>query len=362
MGIASVALKALRLIPRYAFSDGAKVIQKARKATIAAGTKSIFGKGNEFALKNSKTKISAGWDALKKDALKTMNSKKGVWASLASFGKSLISKPKAGIRAVKIAAAKAGKTAGFWAKTGGALKGLGKAMSKLPIVGTIIAVGCEVPDIYDAFKRGGAWEGTKQIFKSSAKIVGFAAGTALGTVIGGPIGGIIGGLIGDMLVIKLIGGSYSENHPEETEETEQTEQTQESEQQEAVEPQEATSTQGSSSQSSSSDTSSTPANPDNGTTQTTSPESGSSSSTTNPSNPSITNPFDTGLNVPNPVSIGMNPVGIGMNPVGFGNPFGMGMNTNGFYDPNAAFVNSILQPGENIFLKYPMGYKFQYMG
>ena len=61
----------------------------------------------------------------------------------------------------------------------------------------------------------------------------------------------------------------------------------------------------------------------------------------------MTNPFGTGFGMTNPMmNMGM---GMGMN-----NPFGM-------YNPAAALANSLLQPGENIFQKYPMGFQFQYM-
>ena len=344
MGIGSIALKTLRLIPRYAFSDGASVISKARKATVAKGNKFLFCKDNEFALKNAGTKISAGWNALKKDAVKTMNSKKSVWASLCSFGKSLISKPKAGIRAVTAAAAKAGKTAGFLAKTGGALKGLWKACSKLPIIGTLFVIGGEIPDIYDAFSRGGAWEGVKQTLKSSAKVVGFAAGTALGAVVGGPVGALVGGLAGDMLVNYLTGGSYAENHPEETTEEQSQVQSQSTEGSKSSE--QSQTSQETSSSASSSDTSSS-----------TSPiasSTGVSSAPSYPTSTGMTNPFGIGLNIPNPVMIGMT------NPFvmpGFAMGTGMGM-----YNPGFPMMNQILQPGENIFEKYPMGFKFQYIG
>lgn len=343
MGIGSLAWKALKLIPRYAFSDGASVISKARKATVAKGNKFLFCKDNEFALKNASTKISAGWKALKKDAAKTMNSNKSVWASLRSFGKSLISKPKAGIRAVTSAAAKAGKTAGFWAKAGGALKGLWKACNKLPIIGTLFVIGGEIPDIYTAFSKGGAWEGTKQVLKSSAKVVGFAAGTALGAVVGGPVGALAGGLAADMLVNYLTGGSYSENHPEETEETEQ----QGDSQSEAD-----TDT----SSSSSSDAASGSSNSSAGASSTGSAATGSDTATTTAQQPTttVTTPF------PTPWSMSGFAMGTGMGMgMGIFNPFGMGM---GMYNPASAVASTLLQPGENIFEKYPMGYKFQYMG
>lgn len=346
MGIGSVALKVLKLIPKYAFSDGASKIGKARRATVASDTKSIWGKGNEFALKNAKKKIGVGWEALKNEASKTMNSNKSIWSSIKSFGKSLISKPKQGIRVAEKLAQRAGKTAGFWAKAGGALKGLGKVFKKLPVIGTIIAIGCEIPDIYDAFSRGGAWEGTKQVLKSTAKIAGFAAGTALGAVVGGPVGALVGGLAGDMLVNWIVGGSYSENNPKTEDGEQETDET------------EKTQTEGDAQDSEVSSDDSSPSGTSVGTTTDTTATTTAIPSVPYPTTTGMTNPFGAGLSVPNPVSIGFgagaglgNPFGTGF---GMGNPFGMG------YDSTQALVNSLLQPGENIFLKYPMGYVFQY--
>ena len=348
MGIGSIALKALKLIPKYAFSDGASKIGKARRATVASNSKSIFGKGNEFALKNFKKKAETGWNYLKKDALKTMNSSKGVWASICSFGKSLISKPKAGIRLAKIAAAKAGKTASLWAKAGGALKGVGAALKKLPIVGTLLVVGFEAYESYGAFSRGGAWEGTKQVLKSAAKIAGFAVGTALGAVVGGPVGALVGGLAGDMLVGWITGGSYSENHPEpEDEEAEASSKTEEISSQGDQAETESTS-ESLSTPTASSDSSTSASTETTGVTP--------SVATPYPTLTGMTNPFGAGLSVPNPAMIGMNnPFGMGL---GMSNPYMGAMG----YDPTQALVNSLLQPGENIFLKYPMGYQFQYIG
>ena len=366
MGISSVALKAFKLIPKYAFSDGAGAISKARKATISSETKSIFGKGNEFALKNSKTKISAGWDALKKDAVKTMNSKKSIWAGLRSFGKSLISKPKQGIRVAEKLAQRAGKTAGFWAKTGGALKGFGIAIKKLPIVGTLLSTGYEIYETYNAFKNGGVWEGTKQILKSTASIAGFAVGTALGAVVGGPVGAIIGGLACDMLVRHIVGGSYSDNHPKAEENADEP----------ANEQGESSEISDTKSEDTSTDSQTGSSEPVKNTEVSEDKTSGTTTANpaivTNPSSPSTSNPFASGSDVSNPFGLGLNipnPVTLGFGSgIGMSNPFGTGFGLNpmmggmGYMNPAMPQFNLGLQPGENIFLKYPMGYQFQYIG
>lgn len=367
MGIGSIALKALKLIPRYAFSDGASKISKARRAIVDSNAKSIFGKGNEFALKNFKKKAEVGWDYLKKDATKTMNSKKSVWASIKSFGKSLCEKPKQAVRVAEKLAARAGKSIGIFGKAGWALKGLGKALKKLPIVGTVLATGYEIYETYGAFKNGGFWEGIKQVGKSALKIGAFAAGTALGAAVGGPVGALIGGIAADMLVGALLGGSYSENHPEPEEQKEST-----NTESEVAEKQGKSEPETSSSTTPSVDNSNATNTEDNTELNLTAETNDTTNNGINFTNSAITgsiNPFGTGLGFTNPFGAGIYSTptfgtgyGMGMNPFGLG--FGMPttfMGGFGFNNPFASY-NLGLQQGENIFLQYPMGYKFQYLG
>ena len=77
--------------------------------------------------------------------------------------------------------------------------------------------------------------------------------------------------------------------------------------------------------------------------------SGSTVTTPYPTYTGMTNPFGAGLNVPNSAMIGLN------------NPFNFGMGT-GMYYPGLSMISPLLQPGENIFEKYPLGFKFQYIG
>lgn len=372
MGIGTIALNVLKAIPRYAFSDGCSVITKARKGVRVANPKagySIFSHPIE--------KGKAGLTALKKDLLKA-GTKKTVWQSITSFAKSFVTKPKAGIRAAKIAAAKAGKTASFWAKAGGALKGLGKVCKKLPIIGTVLTVGFEIPDVVKAFthKDGGFVEGMKQIGKSALKI-GVGAGLcAVGTAIGGPVVGALAWAAGDWIVDKVTGGSFSENHPDENVAADATRQTIDLRSQETQDEQ---TSQGSATESAevsdnTSSTSSTSTDTDN---NTDTDNTDDNETTDTQSSDDTTTQQTQGSDDTQTQQAGTNPQVFSNNPFAFGlgttttNPFMMGgvptMGTTplfgmGFNSGVDAYTGSLVQSGENIFEKYPMGYTFQYIG
>ncbi len=110
--------------------------------------------------------------------------------------------------------AAAGKSAtGFWAKAASPLKVLGKRM---PLIGNIIMVAMELPNIVRAFSKGGVGTGVKEIGKAAVKIGGFAAGAAVGqALIPIPfVGAMVGGLIGGWLAGKVVGKSFTEKQKE----------------------------------------------------------------------------------------------------------------------------------------------------
>lgn len=121
---------------------------------------------------------------------------------------------------------------GFRAQNVGRCSSFFKAVGKrMPLIGTMLAVGFSVPNIYRAFadKEGGVWTGIKETGKEVVKIGamtgGFAAGAAIGTaicpgagtLIGGAVG-FIGGLIGSWLGNKaaegIVGKSFTEKKEE----------------------------------------------------------------------------------------------------------------------------------------------------
>ena len=213
-----------RAIPRYAFGEGYSVISRARKG--AASGYTIF--------QNPVTKSKAGFSALKADVIATVNKPSRIataWRSgvSASGATSASGKFLGGLKGLKTAftnsiktawqngAAKAstGKILGKMGSAGkflGGMKGVLKPLCKMPVIASLITLGIEAPDIYSAFKEGGLWEGTKQLFKSGAKIVGGTVLGALGTAVGGPVGGVLGYALGEQLVEKITGPSYNEAH------------------------------------------------------------------------------------------------------------------------------------------------------
>ncbi|MBO5947303.1 hypothetical protein J6Q66_00530 [bacterium] len=123
-----------------------------------------------------------------------------------------------------------GKTIG---KCGAFFRAVGKRM---PLIGTLLAVGFEIPNIFRAFthKDGGIGTGVaetgKAVLKTGAMGAGFAAGAAIGTAIfpgaGTLIGGAVGfisGIIGSSLALKAADGVLGKSFTEKQEEKQQQE-------------------------------------------------------------------------------------------------------------------------------------------
>lgn len=99
----------------------------------------------------------------------------------------------------------------------GAFKGLFKGLGKkMPLIGNLLMIAFEAPNIYRAFKDGGVGAGFKELGKSAAKLGAFAAGAALGqALIPIPfVGGLIGGIAGGWIADKLLGKSFTEKKEE----------------------------------------------------------------------------------------------------------------------------------------------------
>lgn len=111
-------------------------------------------------------------------------------------------------------------TSGFFGKLKGVAKQFGKRM---PLIGAVMTVAFELPNIISAFKDKGFIGGVAETAKSGARLGGFMAGMAIGqALIPIPIlGGIIGGMAGDWLVSKVVGKSHSEQKAEALAEAEQ---------------------------------------------------------------------------------------------------------------------------------------------
>lgn len=103
-------------------------------------------------------------------------------------------------------AAKAGNIKAF-GNIKGAFSAIGK---KMPLIGSLMLVAFELPNIIKATANEGIVQGGAEVVKAGARIGGATLVAALGTAIGGPIGGIVGFMVGDWLTSKIVGKSYSE--------------------------------------------------------------------------------------------------------------------------------------------------------
>ena len=113
-----------------------------------------------------------------------------------------------------IAGGKAAKAAGksqLWGKIGGANKAL---MKRMPLIGGLIMVATQIPNLYKAFtdKDGGVATGLLETGKAVAKVgidtAGFMIGQALIPI---PfVGGMIGCMASSWLGEKILGKSYSD--------------------------------------------------------------------------------------------------------------------------------------------------------
>ena len=102
---------------------------------------------------------------------------------------------------------------GITGKSKAVFKQLGKRM---PLLGVLLTIGFEVPNIVSAFKDKGLVGGLVETGKSTARLAGATAGFAIGqALIPIPIvGGLIGAIAGDWLVSKVVGKSHSEKKAE----------------------------------------------------------------------------------------------------------------------------------------------------
>lgn len=95
---------------------------------------------------------------------------------------------------------------------------------RMPLIGVLLSVLLEIPNIVSAFQDKGFLGGIAEIGKSTARLAGSTAGFIIGAGVFGPIGGLVGGFAGDWLVSKIVGKSHSEKKAEAEENVAETQQ------------------------------------------------------------------------------------------------------------------------------------------
>jgi gas vesicle protein len=156
------------------------------------------------------TKGKAGFHALEKHVAR--QSKNGSFFT--RVVRNLKTTPSALKNGYKTAAATA-KAAGKSGVIAGA-KGAGKALlKKMPLIGAVLTIGLEVPNIVKAFKDGGFKAGMKEIGGAGVELGCMAGGAAIGSAICPGIGTAIGAVVGGIVGMFARGKTHSEKKAEE---------------------------------------------------------------------------------------------------------------------------------------------------
>lgn len=177
----------------------------------------ILGTGSETmgaAMKKAKgsifMKADAGVKALAKDVAKKQATE---GRFIKRLGKNIVSTPKDLYNGSKLAAkaAKAAGKSGIWGGVKGFFKGVAK---KMPLIGALVTIGFEIPNIITAAKEKGIGQAVLEAGKSCARLGGGAAGAAIGSAICPGIGSIVGWIVGEWVAGRIVGKSYTEQKEE----------------------------------------------------------------------------------------------------------------------------------------------------
>lgn len=204
MNIQSVAHRALRIYPDFVLGTGNEAFSKTLKATVKGR-----GEQNYF---------SAVYDGIKKGAVEAekhnaqINKLRGgffknLWHDLTTTHKKIAQGWNIGGKLAE----KAGKEGAskFWAQFKGAGNGL---LKRMPLIGSLMVVAFEAPNIFRATKDEGLFSGAAEIAKAGLRLGAGMTGAAIGqALIPVPIlGGLIGFVAGDKLMGLITGKSYTE--------------------------------------------------------------------------------------------------------------------------------------------------------
>lgn len=201
MGISSIL--------KLGFKYGKKVCNLAPELILGTGSETM-GKAMRSAKGSIFIKADAGVKALEKHVAVRKAAQGGFFKRL---GKDLISTPKDLFKSTKFAA-NAAKVAGkssIWGGIKGFFKGVAK---KMPFIGAVLTIACEIPNIVTTAKDQGAGAALLEAGKSAARLGGGALGAAIGSAICPGIGSIVGWIVGEWLTSKVVGKSYTEQKEE----------------------------------------------------------------------------------------------------------------------------------------------------
>ena len=198
--VVSYGWRAIKAAPKLIFGTNSDAVGKAMKTAYKGTTTgSVFTK--------AKAAAKAGAKVLESGATGK--------AFLKQIGKDIVTLPKSlarGAKAGYLKAIHAGKSGIL-----GGVKGFfGKVGKKMPLIGTLLMIGCELPNIFKAGSDRGVGEAAKETGKAAARLAGGALGAAIGSAICPGLGSLVGWIAGEWLTSKVVGKTYTEKKDEAT--------------------------------------------------------------------------------------------------------------------------------------------------
>ena len=188
--ILSGVKRVVKVLPDLVLGNGAEVAGKAIKTTIK-NKGSIFQAAKE------------GIKATEKLSVAASGAKIGFFTRITSNIGSIAKLTKAG--------AKLGAKKGIFASIVGGTKGFFKGLGKnMPLIGALMTIAFEIPNVVKASKEQGIGQGIKEVAKAGARLAGGGIGAAFGSAICPGIGTCIGWMVGEWLTSKVVGKTYSE--------------------------------------------------------------------------------------------------------------------------------------------------------
>ena len=185
MSLISKIGRAIKVIPDLVLGNGAEKAGQAMRTAIK-NKESIFTAAKEGVLKVEELSKSAGFFTR-------------ITSNIGAIGR------------LTKAGAKLGAKKGIFASIVGGTKGFFKGIGKnMPLIGALMMIGFEIPNIVKASKEQGIGQGIKEIVKAGSRLCGGGIGAAIGSAICPGLGTMIGWIAGEWLIGKVVGKSYSE--------------------------------------------------------------------------------------------------------------------------------------------------------
>ena len=191
MSIISKIGRVIKVLPDLVLGNGAETAGQAIRTTIK-NKGSIFEAAKEGVKATEKLSVAAS------------GAKIGFFTRVTSNIGRISTLTKAGIRA-------GGAKAGFFGKILGGTKGFFKGLGKnMPLIGALMTIAFEIPNVIKASKEQGIGQGVKEVAKAGARLAGGGIGAAIGSAICPGFGTCIGWMVGEWLTGKVVGKTYSE--------------------------------------------------------------------------------------------------------------------------------------------------------